>query len=459
MALKTRKSAMSSKQSAAEFSHHGCDTDENFLNSPDSVVTTTKSQSALISLDVNAECDGADVTLLSNDNSNHPHAEKLDRCRIDCKTLRRTALRKKYPSEEIAHHNMLARSKPHVSVRFRKFADFLFEVGPKPFPRATLDRIDNSDPEYAPGKVRWADAHTQSNNRSTSRLFDDPDGNQYTVAELAKRQDISPNAIHQRLRRGWSYAQIVAGDRSSPKANSTSGPTSAATGQPEKKPTIFVLIPDLKPVWLEAMDAAYKGAWHNLSGREKKGLQEIAERCASGGLSLYEEDVVRYAIKNWSRLTARAKSREGAYGMPDRPTVDFLQKFIRVAVNLYLEDKGFEFKNSAVRPREKLFAPIETLKECKQPQLSGPAPIPEPTFRDVPYNPPGFIWDPNDWHERGAARIENDFAGYAKHRLEPYNTEYTAITGKLPPEACRCPSNLEAYFSFFYPPGWDDDAD
>jgi hypothetical protein len=167
--------------------------------------------------------------------------------------------------------------------------------------------------------------------------------------------------------------------------------------------------------------------------------------------------VVRYAIKHWSQFTARAKSEEGAYGMPDRPTVDFLQKFIRVAVNLYLEVTGLEIRNSTVRPREKLLAPIETLKERKQSQASGPSPVPEPTFRDIPYNPPGFIWDPNDWHERGASRIESDFTGYAKHRLEPYNAEYTAITGKLPPAACRYPFNLEEYFSYFYPPGWDDD--
>jgi hypothetical protein len=33
---------------------------------------------------------------------------------------------------------------------------------------------------------------------------------------------------------------------------------------------------------------------------------------------------VRYAIKNWSQFIARAKSAEGAYGIPDKPTVDFL---------------------------------------------------------------------------------------------------------------------------------------
>ncbi len=448
---------MSSKKSVAEFSHHGCDISENFLSSPDSAVTAMKSQSALISLDVSAGSAETDVTLLSNDNIHTSHAKKLERCRVDCKTLRKTALRRKYPFEAIAHRNMLQRAKPHVHVRFRKFPEFLFEVGPKPFPKATLNRIYNPDPEYAPGKVQWADAHTQSNNRSTSRLFDDPDGNQYTVGELAKRQGRTPNAIHQRLRRGWSYAEIVNGKRSSPEPVSPPSPTSNEVDD-TKPATIFVTIPDLKPVWLQEMEAAYDGKWHDLSAREKKGLREIAERGAGGGLRLHVEEVVRSAIRNWSRFTARAKSREGAYGIPDRPTVDFLQKFIRVAVNLYLEENDLEFKNSAVRPREKSCAPLETVKEHEQAEATlAPAPAPEPTFEDIPYNPPGFAWDPDTWQALPAAQRERDARGYAKNRLEPYNAEYTAKTGKLPPPECRCPFNVEAYFSYFYPPGWEDE--
>jgi hypothetical protein len=162
---------------------------------------------------------------------------------------------------------------------------------------------------------------------------------------------------------------------------------------------------------------------------------------------------------NETRITARAKSTEAAYGIPEKPTVDFLQKFIRVAVNLYLEDNGLEFRNSAVRPRDKPCVPLETVKEHKQAEATlVPASVSEPTFQDMPYSPPGFVWDPNDWQALGAWQRERDFKGYAKNRLEPYNAEYTARTGKLPPEACRCPFNVEAYFSYFYPPGWEDES-
>ena len=34
--------------------------------------------------------------------------------------------------------------------------------------------ITNDDPEYAPGKVRWADKKTQNNNKSDTLTFHDP---------------------------------------------------------------------------------------------------------------------------------------------------------------------------------------------------------------------------------------------------------------------------------------------
>jgi hypothetical protein len=429
--------------------HQACDSGENFLNSPDSAVTVIKLQSALIPLGQNAVPTGADVMLVSTANPKISHAEKIKQCTHDCLTLEKMELRRKYPSEAVAHRNMLQRAKPHVSVRFRKFADFLSEVGPKPFPGATLDRIDNTYPEYAPGKVRWADAHTQSNNRSNSRLFDDADGNQYTVAELAKRQGVSPSAIHQRLRRGWSYAEIVADERSTPGPSSPASPPPKIVDETEN-PSIFVTVPDLKPIWLKAMDASYPGEWHDLSTRDKKGLRNIAERCADG-LRFYAEDVVRCAIKNWSRFSARSKTEEGAYGIPNKPTVDFLEKHIRVAVNLFLEENNLEFRNFVVRPREKPCAPNKTIEA----QVA-PAPAPQRVFRDIPYEPPAFIYEPKEWQVLTVEEKEKFAKGYEK-RLEPYNREYMARTGKLPPPEYHCPLNVEVLLSYSYPPGWEDE--
>lgn len=79
--------------------------------------------------------------------------------------LTKMELRARYKSEATAHRNMKGRAKTKGAVihpEFHKFEDFLRHLGPCPANRATVDRINNSDPEYAPGKVRWADKRSMA---------------------------------------------------------------------------------------------------------------------------------------------------------------------------------------------------------------------------------------------------------------------------------------------------------
>jgi hypothetical protein len=55
-----------------------------------------------------------------------------------------------------------------IEFRFTSFNQFFAELGPKPTPRHTLDRINN-DGHYEPGNVRWATRKQQALNQRKRR--------------------------------------------------------------------------------------------------------------------------------------------------------------------------------------------------------------------------------------------------------------------------------------------------
>ena len=159
----------------------------------------------------------------------------------DLDTMPIMALRAKYSGEANTHRNMLQRVKTCGAVvhpAFRSFVDFLRLVGPKPTSWATLDRIDNHDPEYAPGKVRWADKTTQNRNKGDSLIFTClTTGRSYTASQLGAKQGITPTAIRKRRKQGWTDAEIIAGHRFKFAPAQNLVPVSSTVSTPAKQKT------------------------------------------------------------------------------------------------------------------------------------------------------------------------------------------------------------------------------
>src|SRR5688500_2796112 len=83
-----------------------------------------------------------------------------------------------------------------VCERWADYDAFIADVGRKPSPLHTLERINN-DGHYEPGNIRWATKKEQARNRRSTRVVAG-----VSLTEAAERHGISASTLAMRLRRG-----------------------------------------------------------------------------------------------------------------------------------------------------------------------------------------------------------------------------------------------------------------
>ena len=88
------------------------------------------------------------------------------------------------------------------------FANFLADMGPRPSPKHTVDRIDG-DRDYGPDNCRWATVAEQNNNRGDYNVRLTVGDETKTVAEWAHSTGLPVGVIRTRLKRGWTHEQAV----------------------------------------------------------------------------------------------------------------------------------------------------------------------------------------------------------------------------------------------------------
>lgn len=81
------------------------------------------------------------------------------------------------------------------------FRNFLTDMGKKPSPKHSLDRIDNDRP-YSPENCRWATQKDQVRNSGRVRLVTIGEETQ-AVAAWAEHYGIKIHTVYNRLKRGW----------------------------------------------------------------------------------------------------------------------------------------------------------------------------------------------------------------------------------------------------------------
>jgi len=79
---------------------------------------------------------------------------------------------------------------------------FIKDVGDKPSPKHSLDRINNDGP-YRPDNVKWSTKMEQYRNRRGNH-FITLGGESLIIADWAKRLGVSGACIYNRMKRGFS---------------------------------------------------------------------------------------------------------------------------------------------------------------------------------------------------------------------------------------------------------------
>lgn len=94
-----------------------------------------------------------------------------------------------------------------VCERWKTFANFLADMGPRPSLKHTLDRINN-DGNYEPGNVRWATTAEQNLNRRNT-LWVEHEGERVRLFDLLERLGIKKSVVYARLSIGWPLEKAL----------------------------------------------------------------------------------------------------------------------------------------------------------------------------------------------------------------------------------------------------------
>lgn len=95
----------------------------------------------------------------------------------------------------------------YVCARWNDFALFLLDMGARPSPNHSIDRIDN-DGIYEPDNCRWATQKEQTANRRTT-TFVEYKGERLAVEMLAARFGVRTITLSRRLKKGWEIERAL----------------------------------------------------------------------------------------------------------------------------------------------------------------------------------------------------------------------------------------------------------
>lgn len=143
--------------------------------------------------------------LKSVERNHHGHTSKYSKYNKEYKIWRSMLHRCNNPNNKYYH--IYGKKGIKVCERWYSYINFFKDMGPRPLPEYSLDRIDNNG-NYSPENCRWANRNQQNNNKSTSKYLV-YNGVTLTQSQWAKLFDITQSSIYYHLKKGANFNEIV----------------------------------------------------------------------------------------------------------------------------------------------------------------------------------------------------------------------------------------------------------
>lgn len=95
------------------------------------------------------------------------------------------------------------------------FENFMADMGERPSPKHTIDRIDN-DGDYSPDNCKWSTPVEQCNNRRSSRFLT-VNGKTLPLVKWARLAGVHPSTILERMKAGWPMEKALTATKTDPR--------------------------------------------------------------------------------------------------------------------------------------------------------------------------------------------------------------------------------------------------
>lgn len=95
-----------------------------------------------------------------------------------------------------------------VDPRWDSFPNFLFDMGPKPSPEHSIDRL-NVNGDYTKDNCRWATNDEQQKNRRDT-IYVRHKGEKVKLVDLMEELGVTRSVVYGRLQRGWPLSTALA---------------------------------------------------------------------------------------------------------------------------------------------------------------------------------------------------------------------------------------------------------